>query len=164
MFLSKEWSDCKWATLPKENAAYNTIVSQAFWANLSFCVEVFKPLFKVLRLVDGDIKPAMGFIYGELKDARKEIIKIFKGVRESYEPIMYIIDSRVKDRLDSPLHLAGYFLNPYYYYRDDEASKDPNCMEGVLTCIEAFFPDDYEMQHVVSNVELYKYKAMEGTF
>lgn len=144
MFLSKEWNECKWATLPKGITAYSTIVSQTFWANLSFCVEVFKPLVKVLRLVDGDLKLAMDFIYGELKDAKKEIIKICKGVREYYEPIMYIIDSRVKDRLDGPLHLAGYILNPYYFYKDGEAKDDPACMGALLTCIEAFFPDDYD--------------------
>lgn len=73
---------------------------------------------------------------------------------------MYIINSRVKDRLDNPLHLAGCFFNPNYCYRDEA----PICMECVLACIEAFSPYDFEMQHVVSNIELYTYKAMEGTF
>lgn len=35
------------------------------------CVEVFKPIVKVLRLVDGDWKPSMGIVYGELKDVNK---------------------------------------------------------------------------------------------
>ncbi|WOH14251.1 hypothetical protein DCAR_0933768 [Daucus carota subsp. sativus] len=78
------------------------------------CFELFKPLVKVLRLVDGDWRPSMGFVYGELKDVKKEIIKLCKDTKEIYEPIIQIIDSRAKDRLDSPLHLTGYLLNPYY--------------------------------------------------
>ncbi|WOH02039.1 hypothetical protein DCAR_0521427 [Daucus carota subsp. sativus] len=128
------------------------------------CFELFKPLVKVLRLVDGDWRPSMGFVYGELKDAKKEIIKLCKDTKEIYEPIIQIIDSRAKDRLDSPLHLAGYLLNPYYYYRDDEAQKDPACMTAILTCVEAFFPDNFHVQHLVSNIELLKYKGMEGMF
>lgn len=76
------------------------------------CVELFKPLVKVLRLVDGDWRPSMRFIYGELKDAKNEINKVYKYVKETYEPILGIIDEKAKDRLYSPLHLADYILNP----------------------------------------------------
>lgn len=124
------------------------------------CFELFKPLVKVLRLVDGDWCPSMGFVYGELKDAKKEIIKLCKYTKEIYEPIIEIIDSGAKDRLDSPLHLA----NPYSYYRDDEAQKYLACITAILTCIEPFFLDDFPVQHLVSNIELLKYKGMERMF
>ncbi|KAL8155677.1 hypothetical protein AgCh_000904 [Apium graveolens] len=164
MFLSEEWGQCKFLTSAKGVASYATIVNQSFWTNLAMCFELFKPLVKVLRLVDEDWRPSMGFVYGELKDAKKEIIKFCKNIKEIYGPIIEIIDSRAKDRLDSPLLLVDYLLNLYYYYRDDEAQKDPACMAAVLTCIEAFFPGDFHVQHLVSNIELLKYKGMEGMF
>ncbi|XP_074352805.1 uncharacterized protein LOC141691938 [Apium graveolens] len=145
MFLSEEWGHCKFSTSAKGVASYATIVNQSFWTNHAMCFELFKPLVKILRLVDGDWRPSMGFVYGELKDAKKEIIKLYKDTKEIYEPIIQIIDSRAKDRLDSPLHLAGYLLNPYYYYRDDEAQKDSTCMTAILTCIEAFFLDKFHV-------------------
>lgn len=37
-------------------------------------------------------------------------------------------------------------------------------MAAVITCIEAFFPDDYDLKDLVGNVELLKYKNMEGMF
>ena len=157
MFLSEEWGQCKFSTSAKGVASYATIVNQSFWTNLAMCFELFKPLVKVLRIVDGDWRPSMSFVYGELKDAKKEFIKLCKDTKEIYEPIIQIIDSRAKDRLDSPLHLAGYLLNPYYYYRDDEAQKDSACMTAILTCIEAFFSDNFHVQHLVSNIELLKY-------
>lgn len=85
----------------------------------------------------------MGFVYGELKDAKKEIIQICKGENEAYESILDIIDAKAKDRLDIPLHLTGYLLNPYFFYRDNEVQTDPKCMGALLTCVESFFPDDY---------------------
>ena len=47
---------------------------------------------------------------------------------------------------------------------DDEPERDPNCMGALLTCVESFFPDDYDKQNVVCNHELLKYKGMEGIF
>ena len=35
---------------------------------------------KVLRLVDGDVKPSMGYVYGELLKAKKEIKESFGNV------------------------------------------------------------------------------------
>ncbi|WOH13928.1 hypothetical protein DCAR_0933441 [Daucus carota subsp. sativus] len=97
IFMSGEWSGCRWATQPKGMEAYNTIVSQFFWTNLSFCVEIFKPLVKLLRLVAGNLRSSMGFIYSELKNTKKQVIRICKEVKEIYIPIMYIIDSKIKD-------------------------------------------------------------------
>lgn len=164
MFLSQEWLESKWSSTAKGSKTYTTIVSQSYWQTLTMCVEIFKPLVKVLRLVDGDWRPSMGFVYGELKDAKEEIVQICKGAKDMYEPILDIIELKAKDRLDGPLHLAGYLLNPYYFYRDDESQKDPKCMSALLTCVESFFPDDYDKQNLVCNNELLKYKEMEGIF
>ncbi|KAL8113336.1 hypothetical protein AgCh_020597 [Apium graveolens] len=37
-------------------------------------------------------------------------------------------------------------------------------MGALPTCVEAFFPDDFQTQNLVTNVELHKYKEMEGIF
>lgn len=137
MFLSKEWMEYKWSATAKGTKIYSTIVSQSYWQALAMCVEIFKLLVKVLRLVDGDWRPSMGFVYGEHKNAKKEIIQISKGAKEMYEPILNIIESKAEGRLDCPLHLAGYLLNPYFFYRDDEAQMDPKCMGALLTCVES---------------------------
>ena len=79
------------------------------------CVELFKLLVKVLRLVDGDWCPSMAFVYGDIKEAKSKIIRILKDVKDTYEPILEIIDSKIKGRLDSPLHLTAYLLNPYFF-------------------------------------------------
>lgn len=37
-------------------------------------------------------------------------------------------------------------------------------MDAMLTSIEAFFPNDYDLQDLVCSMELLKYKRMEGMF
>ncbi|KAL5769557.1 hypothetical protein ACOSP7_013711 [Xanthoceras sorbifolium] len=73
MFSSEPWEQCKWATSTKGKAAFATVMSMSFWNGVTTCLKVFAPLVKVLRLVDGDKKPAMGFVYGELVQAKEEI-------------------------------------------------------------------------------------------
>ena len=82
-----------------------------FWMNIAMYVELSKPLVRVLRLVEGDWCPLMVFVYRDIKEAKYEIIRIWKDVKGTYEPILKIIDSKIKGRLDSPLHLSAYLLN-----------------------------------------------------
>ncbi|KAK2654653.1 hypothetical protein Ddye_014509 [Dipteronia dyeriana] len=112
MFTSTDWEKCKWSKSVKGKAAYNTILSTSFWNGVKYCLRVFSPLVWVLRLVDGDRKPSMGFVYGELKKAKEEIQTGLKSVESNYRPIFEIIDDKSKGRLDSPLHLTAYVLNP----------------------------------------------------
>ncbi|XP_010485158.1 PREDICTED: uncharacterized protein LOC104763492 [Camelina sativa] len=66
MFSSGEWRNCKWSKHSKGMKAFNTMMSVKFWNEVIMCLKVFGPLVKLLRLVDGDKKPTMGFLHGEL--------------------------------------------------------------------------------------------------
>lgn len=113
---------------------------------------------KVLRLVDGDVKPAMGFVYDEMKKAKEEIKEALKHKEERYKPIPEIVYAKAKWCIDTPLHLTAYLLNPFYYYGTSSTwSTDENAliMEGVFSCIERFYPDE-NIQDRVANVELGK--------
>ena len=48
--------------------------------DVKLCLSVFEPLVKVLHLVDGDVKPSMGFLYGELLKAKREIKESYGNV------------------------------------------------------------------------------------
>lgn len=93
-------------------------------------------LLKVVR----PKKPAMPWLYGELKQAKDDIKVALKNIESNYKPILDIIDSKAKGRLDSPLHLAAYLLNPYYFYKDDTIQNDACVMEGFVTFIERLYP------------------------
>ncbi|CAN6716044.1 unnamed protein product [Malus baccata var. baccata] len=164
MVASEEWEQCKHVKTTKGRVAYATILSSHFWSGVLLCLKVFEPLFKLLRIVDGDKKPSMGFLYGELQKAKMEIKETFKNNEANYQPILQIIDEKARERLDGPLHLAGYLLNPYYFFKDQSIQHDPIVMEGIFTCVEKFFPDNYEVQNQVINVEMHKYRVKEGGF
>ena len=67
--------------------AYTTVTSLAFWNGVTLCLKVFAPLVRVLRLVDGDRKPSMGFLYGELKLAKNDIREALNNVESNYQSI-----------------------------------------------------------------------------
>lgn len=164
MVISDAWDQCRHSKSKKGKAAYSTTLSMNFWNGVTVCLKVLAPLVKVFRLVEGNKKPSMGFLYGELQEAKEEIKGAFKYQEVNYHPILEIIDAKAHDTLDSPLHLGAYLLNPYYFFKDQSIQHDPLVMEGIFTCVEKFFPDDFEVQNIVINVELLKYKKKEGAF
>ncbi|KAG5536472.1 hypothetical protein RHGRI_024038 [Rhododendron griersonianum] len=116
---------------------------------------------KVLRLVDGD-RPSMGFVYGELQKAKQETIEACMSKEAQYKPILDIIDTKSQGRLDSPLHLTAYLLNPFYFYKDQTIQNDSSIMEAVVECVERFYPEDVDAQDYVINKELLMYKNKVG--
>ncbi|XP_058002221.1 uncharacterized protein LOC110632739 [Hevea brasiliensis] len=70
------------------------------------------PLIRVLRLVDNEKKPAMGYIYEAMDRAKEAIANSFNGNEEKYKRKFEIVDARWSLQLYRPLHAIGYFLNP----------------------------------------------------
>jgi len=88
------------------------------------CVEDFGPLMKLLRLADGENKPFVGFIFGELLEVRNKITIACNNLERNYKPIFDIIDEKMKGRLDSCLHMSAFVLNPFYFYEDATIEHD----------------------------------------
>ena len=84
---------------------------------MELAINVFLPLVKLLRLVDGDKKPAIRFIYGGLLNAQRELVHYLKNELELCIRVINAIDDCIEGKLDSDLHLMTYYLNRYYFYR-----------------------------------------------
>ncbi|RVW69218.1 hypothetical protein CK203_060811 [Vitis vinifera] len=69
--------------------------------------EVLGPLVCVLRLVDGEKKTTMGYIYEAMNRAKDTIAKCFNGNEGKYKEIFKIIDKRWEIQLHWPLHVVG---------------------------------------------------------
>ncbi|XP_048604830.1 uncharacterized protein LOC125582270 [Brassica napus] len=123
MFGSDEWHSCKHSKCLKGKNTFDTIMSHGFWSSVNVVLKIFSPLVKVLRLADGEKVPSLGFIYGEIIEAKNSIKEASNHLEKNYQPIFRIIEEKMKDRLDTPLHVAAYFLNPYYFYKDPEIQK-----------------------------------------
>jgi hypothetical protein len=104
MFHSEEFRKTKYG---KEKSgpgheAKKIVLSKDFWSKAKDILKVYEPLVQVLRLVDGDEKPTMGFLY-EAIDRAKQAIQENSRYHSTYNDI---IDKRWK-YMHSDLHSAG---------------------------------------------------------
>ena len=110
----------------------DVVVSNNFWKSVALATKIFLPLVLLLRIVDGEEKQPMGFVYGGLKDAIKEVKAAFRYNEDMFEPYVKAIVDGMKGGLDKELHKTAYYLNPYYFYRDFEEMKtDPSIMDAI---------------------------------
>ncbi|XP_014493054.1 uncharacterized protein LOC106755418 [Vigna radiata var. radiata] len=124
MFSSEEWKTSKFGTSQEGRKLQYVVLDSRFWKNISTCLKVVVPLMVALRLVDSDVKPAMGFIYEEIDCAKEKIRFNFNNIKKSYEEVWRIIDVRWDNQLHRPLHAAAYFLNPHFHYEPNFRSDD----------------------------------------
>ncbi|KAL5865119.1 hypothetical protein ACOSQ3_002633 [Xanthoceras sorbifolium] len=165
IFCSELWDQCKWSNTTKGQKAYATVMSTCLWNGVTTCLKVFGPLVKVLRFVDEDKKSAMSFVYRELLQVKEDIKVALNNVDRNYKPIIDIIDARMKGRLDSSLHLAAYFLNPYYCYKDTTIKDKVDVNFAMFECVEAIYgTENFEMQDTIANIKIRKYKMKEVSF
>src|SRR5690606_41789125 len=71
--------------LPISKTLQQYILQESFWRNVSYSLKLTGPLVKVLRMVDGEKKPAMGYIYAA-KDRAKEAIRSEEHTSELQSP------------------------------------------------------------------------------
>lgn len=85
LFKSIEWNESTYEkeALGKEVARY--IISPYFWNDTVQALKVGGPLVTVLRLVDGEKKPSMGYIYEAMDRAKESIEKTFNYDERKYE-------------------------------------------------------------------------------
>lgn len=138
-------------------------MSRAFWKNVSLCIKVFEPLVEVLWLADGDGQ-SMASMYGEIIEAKKAIMIAVESSEKDYRVIATAMESKMNGRLDTPLHMAGYALNPYYSYTDTSIFSDVEVMSGLMEVVEQFYHGDDEAINKVLNIELPKFKKREDMF
>ncbi|KAL7200287.1 hypothetical protein ACSBR1_032251 [Camellia fascicularis] len=114
IFNSDEWKNSRWGKA-KTGQPYNVkkiILGKEFWQKATELCKVHEPLVRVLRLVDGDEKPTMGFISEAIDRAKLAI----KRDCHYYTEYWKIIDTRWSFQLHQDLYAAGYFLNPQFQY------------------------------------------------
>ncbi|XP_076960197.1 uncharacterized protein LOC143636506 [Bidens hawaiensis] len=154
MFTSDEWEKCKFSKTVKGKSAYNTVLNTSFWTGVALCLKVFAPLVKFLRMVDADWKPSMGFIYSEIKSAEEEIKNALGNNKKDYQPVLDIISKKMRNRLDTKLHLTAYLLNPFYLYNNSEILDDINVSNVIVDLVGTIYPEDHNLQNHIVTVEL----------
>ncbi|KAH7657914.1 Ribonuclease H-like protein [Dioscorea alata] len=85
MFVSEEWLNSPFAKKSDGKKVENLGGDAKFWDAIVFCLKSVIPLVKVLRLVDGDAKSAMGYTFEAMDRAKEKIAKNFDDVSSRYK-------------------------------------------------------------------------------
>ncbi|MQM09261.1 hypothetical protein Taro_042123 [Colocasia esculenta] len=108
------------------------LISNArFWEKVSHYLKVIEPLVLILRMVHGDDKNDMGYLYKTIDKARE---KLRERNPKAYRKWWAIIDKRWEMTLHHDLHAAGYFFNPRIQYKGN-VHNDGEVMRGTMHVI-----------------------------
>ena len=74
MLVNPEWQQSRYARISTEGSDVESLVTrQSFWQWSEKIVTVIKPLYEVLRAVDGERYPQMCFLYYMMERTKKQI-------------------------------------------------------------------------------------------
>ncbi|KAH6778511.1 hAT dimerization domain-containing protein / transposase-like protein [Perilla frutescens var. frutescens] len=156
MVTSEEWNASKWKKDAGGGQLATYILQDSFWRNVAYALKLVGPLVKVLQMVDGDKKPAMGYMYEAMDRAKETIAKSFKMKEDEYKEAFKIIDHRWECQLHRPLHATGYFLNPSIYYKDPEQVSCQEVEDGLYECIKRLSPNTDIEDLIIDELDAYK--------
>ncbi|XLR19597.1 hypothetical protein S83_047509 [Arachis hypogaea] len=148
MFTSDAWKTAKVTSTLEGIRVQNTALDSRLLKNIVICLKTAAPLITVLRLVDTDEKPAMGFIFEGMRKSKETIKTNFGCVKKSYEPIWKIINGRWESQVHRPLHAAAYYLNPHYHYEPNFMVDDANIKIGLYSCLRKLVPNQEERKKI----------------
>ena len=156
MFTCDQWVESRHArdVMGKEVVAI-VLEDREFWLQCQQIVKISEPLVRVLRLVDGDEKPSMGYLYEAMDKAKENIKARLKNKISAYIPFTSVIDARWDKQLHSPLHAAGCYLNPGIYFRPS-FKKQKDVTKGLLSTITRLILDADEQDILSSQIESQK--------
>ncbi|CAN0928952.1 hypothetical protein LINGRAHAP2_LOCUS36778 [Linum grandiflorum] len=81
-----------------------------------FIVQLTIPIVKLLRIVDSDSKPALGYVHEGMRRVEDGVKTLCGNVEAEYKPYIDIIEARWDKHLNRDLILAAYFFNPALRY------------------------------------------------
>ncbi|KAK8935149.1 hypothetical protein KSP39_PZI013556 [Platanthera zijinensis] len=135
LITSKYYSDSKLAKTVKGKETTSIILDNKFWTSCLIMTKISGPIIRLLRIVDADEKPSLGYVYDGLYRVRKAIKNLFKDNKRLYKPYTSIIKSRWDSQFRQGIHSAAYFLNPTFQYDRDNYCQKPEVMQGLIELI-----------------------------
>ncbi|XP_019238143.1 PREDICTED: uncharacterized protein LOC109218243 isoform X2 [Nicotiana attenuata] len=139
MVTSVEWMESPHSKKPEGFAVLDYISNQSFWSTCSLITRLTDPILRLLRIVCSEERPAMAYVYAGLYRA-KETIKSELVNKKDYLVYWNIIDHRWEPLQRHPLHAAGFYLNPKFFYTTEE-ELGLHIRSLLYDCIEKLVPD-----------------------
>ncbi|XP_039126919.1 uncharacterized protein LOC120263064 [Dioscorea cayenensis subsp. rotundata] len=137
MVNSRDFLGWNGSKTKKAKDVCNIVLDNQFWNDCLVVVKIASPLVRLLRIVDSDERPSLGYIYEGMIRASKAIKETFKYVRRLYQPYISILEERWEHQMSQDIHAAAFWLNPTFQYDKDTVGicQSPNVMDGFITII-----------------------------
>ncbi|KAK1587628.1 hypothetical protein Q3G72_014991 [Acer saccharum] len=156
--VSEEFKQLK-LNMPEGNNGIveSAILGDDFWCKAHLFLQLCEPFVRLLATFDIE-KSVMGVVYDWQVQALEAVRS--KGIDATILNQLLVLIEERWDALFSPLHAAGYILNPRYFGKGQ--NKDKIVMRGWRTTLER-----YECDGAVRRIlreQLSSYWRLEGSF
>lgn len=155
--VSEEWKEWKLMTLSEDNISIEaSILGDNFWSGTHLFLQLCEPFVRLLATFNID-KSVMGDVFDWRMRALEAIRR--KGIDDdALNQVEVLLESRW-DMYFSPLHAAGYILNPRYFGKNQ--AKDKTAMRGWKSTLERYESDSGARR--VLREQLSSYWRVEGS-
>ncbi|XP_022871119.1 uncharacterized protein LOC111390332 [Olea europaea var. sylvestris] len=163
MVTSREWTLSAYAKESKGKRFVDDVLDPVFWKECATIVQLTEPLVRVLRIVDSDEKPSMGYLYEAIHVAKSEMERRFQRRKNRIAPYLQIIQNRWDSQLRKNLHAAGYWLNPSFQYDNLDMENHKQTISGLLDVIERYAYDQPDLRSKLTG-EMRLFRQAQGDF
>ena len=165
LFVSEAWTGNKLAKTKDGEDVHGIVLSTEFWNKVEDCLRASTPLLIVLRVVDGDEKPAMPEVAALMNQAKDRIKQSFAipTKKTLLKKIIDIIEKRWVKQMDHPLYGAALYLNPgklHPLIRDDDDATVGQ-LRGCFLEVLGRMVEDRDTQDKIDAQSL-DYEALRG--
>ena len=165
LFVSNAWTGNKLARTKAGEEVHDIVLSTEFWNGVEDCLRASGPLLIVLRVVDGDEKPAMPEVEALMNHAKEKIKLSFavQSKRPLLRKIMDIIERRWENQMDHPLYGAALFLNPGKFHPLVAANDDATVghLKGCFLDVLGRMVEDEETRNKI-DAQAMDYENLRG--
>ncbi|CAD6202927.1 unnamed protein product [Miscanthus lutarioriparius] len=165
LFVSEEWLGNKLAKTAAGQEVHNTVLSMEFWNLVEDCLRASAPLLIVLRVVDGDERPAMPEVAALVNHAKEKIKLSFatENKKTLLKNIIKIIEKRWVTQMDHPLYGAALYLNPERLHSLIQANDDATVgqLRGCFLDVLGRMVEDEEIRSKIDAQSL-DYEGLRG--
>ena len=165
LFVSDDWTKSKLARTEAGKKVHDTILSTEFWNSVEDCLRASQSLIVLLRIVDGDERPAMPEVQFCMEYAKKKIKENFptRGKADLLKRILAIIDKRWEDQMNQPLYGAALYLNPNKYFDLKTDDVMAGKLRSAFTEVLSKMVPDQDLQNKIDDQAL-EYEDLRGSF
>ncbi|KAI3459004.1 hypothetical protein Pfo_015667 [Paulownia fortunei] len=161
MFLSSDSKSSILTSTTEGKRVADLVADRSFWSGASTVLKAAIPLVRVIEWMNENNKEQIGYIYETIDQAKETIKEGFKHKKSQYAQFWKAIDDVWNELLYSPLHSAGYYLNPSLFYSSD-VYIDPEVATGLVCCIVRTTEDMHVQDRITIQME--QYRTAKGAF